>query len=294
MADFWVALLALQLLVLVAATWAAVRVAVRPLARLSDAARRLVPDVPSEMLVEVGPQEVVQAAQAFNAMQRRVAAHMAERMRMLSAIAHDLQTPITRARLRSEAIADAELRDKLQSDLRAMQGLVEEGLVYARTAQARQEPVVAVDLTALLDGLVCDAVDAGHAVSLIAPQDLKPVITRVRALQRIIGNLLDNAIKFSDAPVELKVEVGARGLRISVLDHGPGIAPNQLEAVLEPFYRLESSRSRDTGGTGLGLAIANELAAALPGKLGLRNRPGGGLDAWVEFGNPQIECSATQ
>lgn len=279
----WIALLVLQLAVLIAATWIAVRMAVRPLARLSDAARRLEPAQGARALAEAGPEEVAQAARAFNAMQQRIATHLADRMRMLAAIAHDLQTPITRARLRSEAVADPALRDKLQADLTAMQSLVEEGLAYARTAQARQEEPRPVDLAALLDGIVCDAQDSGHAVTLHLPQDLTPVATRVQALRRIVGNLLDNAIKFSGAPVDVRVERDEEGLRIAVLDRGPGIAGSELEAVLQPFYRVESSRNRDTGGTGLGLAIASELAAALPGRLVLCNRDGGGLEARVEL-----------
>ena len=279
-----IALLALQLVVLLAATWFAVRLAVRPLARLSDAAQRLEPAGVIADIDEGGPREVAGAARAFNAMQRRIAAHLAERARMLAAIAHDLQTPLTRARLRSEAVADETLRHKLQADLAAMQGMVEEGLAYARTAQAAQEQRRAVDLAALLDGIVCDAQDAGHAVSLHLPPDLTPVATRVQALSRIVGNLLDNAIKFSGAPVELRVERLAAGLRIAVLDCGPGIAEQELVAVLQPFYRLESSRNRDTGGTGLGLAIASELAAALPARLELLNRAGGGLEARLTLG----------
>lgn len=278
-----IALLALQLAVLTGATWLAVRLAVRPIARLADAAQRLEPAGAAAPLDERGPREVAGAARAFNAMQRRIAAHLAERARMLAAIAHDLQTPITRARLRSEGVADAALRDKLQGDLAAMQSLVEEGLAYARTAQARQEELRAVDLAALLDGIVCDAQDAGHQVALHLPQDLTPIATRVQALRRIVGNLLDNAIKFSGAPVEVRVERSAAALHIAVLDRGPGIAASELEAVLQPFYRVESSRNRDTGGTGLGLAIASELAAALPGRLVLCNRDGGGLEARVEL-----------
>jgi len=220
---------------------------------------------------------VAQAAAAFNALQRRIAQHLAERLQMLAAIAHDLQSPITRLRLRSDAIADASQRKPLQADLAEMQSLVEQGLAYARSSHAAVEPERAVDLAALLDGLVCDAVDAGHAAHLQCPA-LPPLTTRPQALKRIVGNLLDNALKFGDE-AWIDVSATAEAVEIVVRDRGPGIPPDQLQAVLQPFVRLESSRNRDTGGTGLGLAIADQLSHALGARLSLRNGTGGGLEA---------------
>lgn len=276
-----VLLLALQLLALGIAIWLGVRQAVRPLTRMAAAANALKPGSGSAPLSEDGPVEVSQAAQAFNAMQSRIDGHLSERMQLLAAISHDLQTPITRMRLRTDALSDDTLRGKLQADLNGMQALVEEGLAYARTAQAPQETPRAIDLHALLDGLVCDANDAGHQVKLIG-RHRPPLHTRVQALRRLMGNLIDNAIKFGGS-AQVVVTTQADAVHITVLDKGPGIPPGELQAVLQPFYRVESSRNRETGGTGLGLAIAHQLALALSGELTLNNRLDGGLAAQLSL-----------
>jgi len=272
-----VLLLLLQLAALAAVTWLGVRLAVRPLGRLAAAADALTPGTLGPTLDDTGPREVAQAARAFNAMQRRIDEHLAERLRLLAAISHDLQTPITRMKLRAEQLADGGLRDKLHADLDGMQALVEEGLAYARTAQATQESPRAVDLNALLDGLVCDAIDAGREAELLGRHDA-PLVTRVHALRRVLSNLIDNALKFGGA-AQVRVESNADEVHIAVCDRGPGIPDEELAHVLQPFYRVEPSRSRDTGGTGLGLAIAQELAGALGGRLTLTNRAAGGLEA---------------
>lgn len=284
--DTTLLLLGLQMLALGFAAWFSVRVAVRPLAQMVNAANALKPGQATQPLPEQGPQEVTAAARAFNAMQARIDAHLSERMQLLAAISHDLQSPITRLRLRSDTVGDEALRAKLHADLDDMQALVEEGLAYARTAQATQEALRPVDLYALLDSLVCDATDAGHQVSLHGPADLPPLMTRVQALRRLITNLLDNALKFA-GQAEVHLVVTADALTISVLDKGPGIPPGELEAVLQPFYRVESSRNRETGGTGLGLAIAQQLALALSGRLSLSNRPQGGLQAQLTLPAPR-------
>lgn len=285
-------LLAVQLALLALATGWGVWLAVRPLKRLAAAADAahtgLTAPGPAgrALLDELGPLELQSAARAFNAMQRRIQQQLDERLHLLAAIAHDLQTPITRLRLRAEQVGEAPLRDRLLADLQAMQALVEEGLAYARTAQAAQEPLQAVDLDALLDGLVCDAVEAGHAAELVGRLG-RPLITRVQALRRLVLNLLDNALKFGGpGPVQVAVDPQPGGLHIRVEDNGPGIPPGELARVMQPFERLEGSRSRDTGGTGLGLAIAQQLAQALGGRLSLHNRPQGGLEARLELPCP--------
>ncbi len=273
-----------QVLILLAFIWLGVRQATRPLQALADAAERLGQRLGSALqgapIAEDGPTEVARAATAFNAMQRRITDHLAERAQLLAAISHDLQTPITRMRLRIDLLDDSLLRDKLGRDLDAMQAMVEEGIAYARSAQSVNEAVCRVDIGALLDSLICDYLDAGHSVQLGG--ELKAVLaTRPHTLRRMVVNLLDNALKFGK-DVEVWVsQPSAEALCITVRDRGPGIAPDQLAAVLQPFYRVESSRNRSTGGTGLGLAIAQQLSAALGARLSLANRDGGGLDAQI-------------
>lgn len=275
--SFWVPLiLFIQLAILAVFTWLAVRLATRPLMRLALAADRFGADLAAAPLPEDGPLEVGRAAIAFNAMQRRIAEHLAERMQILAAVSHDLQTPITRMRLRADLMDNALQRDKMLGDLTAMQMLVEEGIAYARNAQGVSEAVCRTDLDALLDSLVYDYLDAGQSVGLHGKLGT-PLETRPHTLRRILTNLVDNALKFG-SEVEIDVQVQA-GVAITVRDRGPGIPQSELTAVLQPFYRLEGSRNRETGGTGLGLAIAHQLASAMGASLCLSNREGGGLQA---------------
>jgi signal transduction histidine kinase len=157
--------------------------------------------------------------------------------------------------------------------------LVREGLAYARTAHGTLEKTARLDIYAFLDSLVCDYQDTGKEVSLTGSSST-PLLTRPHALRRLLGNLIDNALKYGGGSAEVQVESrDDGGLTVSVLDRGPGIPEDKLEEVLQPFYRLEGSRNRDSGGTGLGLAIASQLASVTGGTLTLRNRDGGGLCA---------------
>lgn len=270
--------LVLQLALLLGCTWMAVRLAIRPLSRLSRAVESLDPNARIQHLDESGPTEVAHAAVAFNAMQQRIADYLKERMQILAAISHDLQTPITRMKLRAEFMDDSIERDKLLSDLGEMEHLVREGVAYARSVHGSTEANCKLDLDAFVDSIVFDYQDVGKAVNRSGSFG-SPIETRPHALRRVLINLLDNALKFSGA-AELVVSAQANGnVSIKVLDRGPGISAEELREVLKPFYRVESSRNRDTGGTGLGLAIAQQLAIALGGSLCLSNREGGGLCA---------------
>lgn len=278
----WVLIvLTLQLALLGALSWVAVRLATQPLRQLADAADALGPMIDGPSLPEDGPREVMRAAMAFNAMQHRIQTHLAERMHILASVSHDLQTPITRLRLRADLLDDSGLRDKLLADLAEMQSLVEEGIQYARTAHAERELLRLVDIDALLDSLACDYVDAGQPVYVTGGSG-GFLRTRPQALRRLINNLVDNALKFA-GNTQISVMRGADAICITVLDRGPGIPETQMKAVLQPFYRLENSRSRATGGTGLGLAIAQQLAQALDGQLTLTGRAGGGLAAGIRL-----------
>lgn len=274
--------LATQLTLLLLCTWAAVRLATRPLVRLANAAQALRPTGEGERLAPGGPKEVAEAVDAFNAMQDRIARYMRERLRILASISHDLQTPITRMNLRLESMDDAPQRDKMLEDLGQMQHLAREGIAYARSAHGGEEAMVRVDVDAFLASLVDDYRDTGKPVSL-AGRSSAQVNTRLHALRRIVANLVDNALKYGGV-AEVHVEVDATGsVCIAVRDRGPGIPEGELVNVLEPFYRLEASRNRDTGGTGLGLAIAQQLADAIGASLTLRNRDEGGLEAVVRL-----------
>ncbi|HCS46520.1 MAG TPA: two-component sensor histidine kinase [Pseudomonas sp.] len=267
-----------QLALMIACTWLAVRIAIRPLTRLAQAVDTLDPNAHAVHLDEKGPTEVAHAARAFNAMQARIAAYLKERMQLLAAISHDLQTPITRMKLRAEFMDDSSEKDKLWNDLGEMEHLVREGVAYARSVHGSTEESRRTDLDSFLDSLVFDYQDMGKDVQLSGKSEAV-INTRPHALRRVLVNLTDNALKFAGA-AELWVESKADGsLSVKVMDRGPGIAEEELAHVMEPFYRVENSRNRSTGGTGLGLAIAQQLALALGGALTLSNREGGGLCA---------------
>ncbi|WNF53429.1 HAMP domain-containing sensor histidine kinase [Pseudomonas sp. SG20052] len=270
-----------QLALMILCTWLAVRIAIRPLTRLAEAVDNLDPNTHAVHLDEQGPTEVAHAAIAFNSMQARIAAYLKERMQLLAAISHDLQTPITRMKLRAEFMDDCSEKDKLWSDLSEMEHLVREGVAYARSVHGATEESRRTDLDSFLDSLVFDYQDVGKDVTL-GGKSGAVIDTRPHALRRVLVNLTDNALKFAGA-AELWVEAKNGGLSVKIMDRGPGIAEEELAHVMEPFYRVENSRNRSTGGTGLGLAIAQQLALALGGSLTLSNREGGGLCAELKL-----------
>lgn len=263
--------------------WMASRVAAGPLNRLSEGAVALSHDLDRPPLIEEGAREVRQAAAALNAMQTRLRALIEDRTRVLAAVAHDLQTPLTRMRLRIEKVQDDALRAQLVNDLAAMQHLVREGLDLARI-ETTAEDVVPVDLDALLSALCEDAADAGQPV--VFTQGCGAVIpTRPQALRRCLTNLVDNAVRHGG---DAAVSASRQGpeVRLTVRDHGPGVPDEQIARLFEPFYRLDPSRSRDSGGSGLGLTIARRMAERAGARLTLTNAEGGGLEASLAFHAP--------
>lgn len=249
--------------------------ATKPLRRLAQAAHDLGQNLEQPRLPEEqGPTEVREAAAAFNSMQSRMRHFIEERTYMLAAIAHDLQTPLTRLRLRLEKVADDDLRTKLVNDLAVTQDMVKEGLELARSLNA-EEPFELLDMDSLIDTICNDATDAGLEVMHSGKVGI-PVMGRPNALRRCLANLVDNAVKYGDfAHIIVKKE--GQKVIISIIDGGPGIPEHELKAVLQPFKRLEGSRSRDSGGSGLGLTIAYAIAEKHRGTLRLRNICAGGL-----------------
>ncbi|ROR15155.1 ATP-binding protein [Erwinia sp. JUb26] len=271
-----------QLLLLLGCGWLAVRQVTRPFTQFIRAVDTLKPASPTIQTVpDSGPQEVRQAARAFNDLQQRIQDHLKEKSQILAAISHDLQTPITRMKLRVEMSEQPELRDKLLSDLDQMSRLVREGIAYARSAEGLEEKPQTVSLNAFIDTLACDYQDIGLPVSFTPCGGDDRFSVRPQALRRVITNLTDNALKFGHRADIVLSRTGSERVEFSVCDSGPGIPERELQAVLEPFYRLENSRSRHTGGTGLGLAIASQLVGQMNGTLTLSNRPEGGLQAAV-------------
>lgn len=270
--------IALLLAAVIAVSLVAVRWATRPLKTLADAADELGKNINRPPLAETGPTEVASAARAFNTMQSRLATYLRERTQVLAAMSHDLKTPITRLRLRAELLEDAQLRKKFGNDLQEMEAMVASALDFLR-GMDNGEPVQPVDVNALLDSLQADLRETGGVVE-VEGRAAAPYPGRPQALKRGLMNLLDNAVKYGKT-ARVVVDDSNERLQLSILDDGPGLPPEQLEKVFEPFYRVEGSRNRDTGGTGLGLAIAKNAVELHGGKITLRNRTEGGVAAVV-------------
>lgn len=247
----------------------------------------------SPPLSEDGPGEARRAAQAFNAMRKRIHSIMEERERMFAALSHDLRTPLTRLRLRLETVNPPALREKLLEDAYNLQSIAEIGLAYIES-ERHTETAVRMDVQAFLEALIEDRRDMGENVILRGEALVSAWLYPV-ALRRCLENLLDNAARYGGR-VSVGVVVrdeGAAGrvLYVDVDDYGPGIAENLLEKVFEPFYRVEASRNPHTGGHGLGLTIAGTMARLHNGTLTLSNRPEGGLRARVRIPLKQVHGS---
>jgi two-component system osmolarity sensor histidine kinase EnvZ len=281
MTAFFVALATGQLLALAVAI-ALARQLTRPLAKLEAASAVIGEGGNPALLPETGPREVANLSRRFNAMATQVRELLASRTTLLAGVSHDLRTPLTRMRLALEMLKvhpDPTLIDRLENDIAQMNQLIGNVLDLAR-GLAHEKPVQ-IDLPAYLTQLAADHATPTHPVTVSCPpcQVAAPPV----ALRRAIGNLLQNAQRYAPGGVDLVVEMALASCRIGVLDRGPGIAIDQLEAVFEPFFRLDASRSPITGGSGLGLAIVRELARANGWQISLQPRQGGGLQAWIEL-----------
>ncbi|WP_374324237.1 ATP-binding protein [Azonexus sp.] len=271
--------LGVMLLAIVVLVAFVARSTVRPLTRLAAAANGLAEDLKHPPLAEEGPSEVQESARAFNLMQTRIRSGIEERERFLAAVSHDLKTPITRLRLRAEMMADKNLREDIRRDVNDMQQLIDDALDFLR-GKAVDEAIQPIDLVALVESVADDFSNNG-LVTLEAPEQLR-FNGRPRALQRALRNLVDNAVKYGG---NARVALGTNGgeIVLGVEDDGPGIPESELESVFEPFHRVESSRSRETGGTGLGLAIVRQVVHGHGGSVMLCNRPEGGLRVEVRI-----------
>lgn len=256
------------------------RMVTQPLQQLAKAANELGRNIERPPLAERGTTEVRHAAAAFNAMQAQIRRYVQERTQMLAAITHDLQTPLTRIRLRLEKVQDRELQTRLVEDLLAVQGMIRDGLDLARSLNSG-EPMQHTDFDSILDSVCADAMEAGQDVTLSGATGAS-ITAQPSALRRCLVNLIDNATNYG-GHAHVTVSRDQEKLTVRIRDGGAGIPENLLEAVFNPFFRLESSRSRDTGGTGIGLAIARNIAEKHGGRVFLRNHPDGGLEAVLEL-----------
>ncbi|MDO9315751.1 MAG: ATP-binding protein [Burkholderiaceae bacterium] len=279
--DIGVRLGALTLAAWIAASWLS-----RPMKRLAAAAHDVGRNIGGDRagascshLVEEGPLECREAARVFNRMQAQIRQQFDERDRFVAAVSHDLRTPLTRLRLRAESLADAGQQAQFRQDIGEMDQMISATLDYLRGA-ATAEATVRLDVQALAESLAEDQQACGHEVRCVGRA--APLPAQASALRRCLCNLVDNAVRYGGS-AHLQLIDSATDLRIEVRDHGPGIAPDELDKVLAPFYRIEGSRNRQHGGVGLGLSIAHDIARQHGGTLTLRNAGDGGLIATLSL-----------
>jgi signal transduction histidine kinase len=268
--------LALLTLALGAVLFVMARTITRPLTDLARAADAVGRGERGAPLRERGARELREATRAFNAMQERMHRYLDSRTRVLAAMSHDLRTPLTRLKLRTESLDDDDLRHRFNADLDEMQRMVAGALSLFR-GMNQDEPLQPVAVDEILAKLQKEFAELGTSI-VVTGDKPELYVARPTALKRCLTNLLSNAAKYGINPAVV-IEQDANELIVRVLDEGPGIAPEMLEQVFEPFFRLESSRNRDTGGVGLGLSIARDIAQAHGGSLTLRNRLPRGLEA---------------
>jgi hypothetical protein len=259
----------------------AVRRMIAPVRTLAAAAEALGRDVNAPPLPESGAEEIATAAHAFNTMALRIRRFVEDRTFLLGAIGHDLRTPITRLRLRTEFLEDEETRAKMLADLDELETMVASTMTFSRDAAAN-EAAVPVDLPELARTVLDETADAhpdrADRLSYAGP-DHMTVRVRSLAMKRALGNLVQNALIYGGSARLGLAPPRAGLLHLTVDDDGPGIPPTELEAVFQPFHRVEGSRNRETGGTGLGLPIARNILRAHGGDVTLANRPEGGIRA---------------
>jgi two-component system osmolarity sensor histidine kinase EnvZ len=225
----------------------------------------------------------VSLSRRFNAMAKQVSDLLTARTTLLAGVSHDLRTPLARMRLALEIMKSdptPALIERLERDIAQMNQLIGNVLDLARGLE--HEAPLTVDLRAYMNEIAADFSTPGRVISV----NCRPgqIAVARHALRRAVGNLVENALRYAaDSNVDMVCSVEREGWRIGILDRGPGIDADKLEAMFQPFQRGDPSRSPATGGSGLGLAIVRELAQANGWEVTLSSRPGGGLEAWITY-----------
>ena len=261
-----------------------VRRITRPLATMAEATHRIGEGDFSSTIPETGPREIADLARKLNRMESQIHQLLDNRTTLLAGISHDLRTPLARMRLELEMLSgehNEELLEGLCNDIAEMEKLISQTLLLA--GGLGDAPEEEVDVNALLDGVATDFRKTGAEI-LFAPRRGCIRVLRADALRRVVNNLVENAVVYSDGlPVTLACIPGEDDIEIRVIDQGPGIPASEHQAVFQPFHRLEGSRSRATGGSGLGLAIVHQLCRANGWSTQISSPPGGGTEFRVHL-----------
>ncbi len=272
--------LVIMVMVLIVISWVLVRWLTSPLMKLAHAARHLGTDLEYDIqsLQLEGSREVRETAIAFRFMQERVLRFVDDRERMFSAISHDLKTPITRLRLRTELMDDSSVKAKMISDVDELEAMVKGALDLGKSTDIH-ESIHAININQLVRTFKDEYKLMGADIEIRGVAK-RPYYGKPLALKRCLSNLINNAIFYAKS-ARIDIVDNRAELKIYIVDQGPGIPEDQLDRVFEPYIRLEQSRNRNTGGAGLGLSIARNIVHGHGGRLQLRNRIGSGLEAAI-------------
>jgi two-component system osmolarity sensor histidine kinase EnvZ len=254
----------------------------QPLADLASAARRLASGGRPERLQEQGPQEIATVTRAFNSMARNLERAENDRAMLLAGVSHDLRTPLTRLRLGVEMLPDStdeHSRKAMIEDIEDINAIIGQFLSFVRDEDS--EKAVSIDPAGLVRNMVGRYAERGLEVAVETREAPRIAVLRPLAIRRLLQNLIDNAVRYGKPPVLVAVRREDEGLLLEVLDRGPGIPPEAVERVLQPFTRLDMARGG--GGTGLGLAIVDRIVQQHGGSLELGPREGGGLAVRVRL-----------
>jgi signal transduction histidine kinase len=265
--------------------WYLIQKTVAPIEKLANAANHIGMDINNPPLDESGAKEISMAAKAFNTMQERLANLLHSQSEMLSAISHDLRSAVTRLQLRSDLLENEHERTGMLNVVADMRQMIQSVLDFLR-GHNPDEPMRSVNLNALVESLCTDLADEGLPVDYqydgSAINSAINLTCRPTEIRRCLQNIIDNAIKYANA-AQVSISMNNNYAAISIVDKGVGIPEDQLKLVLRPFYRLEQSRSLDTGGIGLGLSIADNIVKSHGGKLTLTNHIDGGLKVEIQL-----------
>ncbi|HEY4265109.1 MAG TPA: ATP-binding protein [Micropepsaceae bacterium] len=254
-----------------AAAWLAGRVS-RPLSALAFAADAVARGRTAPRLAANGPDDIRRASEAFNEMSGRVTRTLESQRQLLSAVGHDLRTPLAAMRITAEFVQDREVQDRLTRNLDELQSMTEAVLSAARAGPGEEER--RVDLATLIESVCDDLIELNQPVE-VSIHGLAPCSCRSNEIRRAARNLIENAVRYGGtARVTLRTEPDF--FVATIEDDGPGIPADRLEEVFEPFVRLEESRNAATGGSGLGLTLARSIAREHGGDVILENRKSGG------------------
>lgn len=254
----------------------------RPLKEFKDTAERLGVDFHSNLRLEIsGPSVVRETAQAMNQMQQRIHDLIRDRTLMLAAISHDLRTPLTRLRLRTQQIDNDGLIRKMEADIEELNSMINQILAYAQI-EFKEEEWTTIDLNSFLATLCDDLQDMGHSIQYELPNERFPIRAHSIGLKRAISNLLVNATKYAQH-IEVHTQNAGNFVDVVILDDGPGIPEDDLKNVFRAFYRVDKARTQSGGSVGLGLSITQQIIEGHGGRISLSNRTPHGLKVHMQF-----------